>query len=63
MTIGTESDGRVVHQESVNYQIGYAQGFEGRRFFCPSSGNPIAEMDHAWGYEHGENDARLAREA
>jgi hypothetical protein len=46
---------RLVHQESISYRTGYRQGLKDLAFRCPCTGNPLAERDHAWGYEHGKN--------
>lgn len=51
--MATETDTRLVHQESLSYQIGFEHGLVGKKYFCPSSGNPYAENDYAWGWQAG----------
>jgi hypothetical protein len=44
-------------RECPAYRAGYRQGFNGRRFFNPCAGNPLATDSHYFGFIKGQADA------
>lgn len=50
-------------RDSAAYRSGYRQGLNGRRFFNPCEGNPIATDNHYWGFIKGESERTGALKA